>query len=161
MPLDSIFNFYWIFIDKSHQRLSQEIKFVTTIDKFLIDKFNPEQEIWLVITEPVEPDWLWIECRVAQRRMDITIWEWITYNFKIEVIYFMVNTSNKFIVHNLNIEIQKTVTLITTRTAFQYQSIIVNIFWDGARIFQIYCAYIIQIWAIIWQYFCQIVIRLC
>ena len=56
MRLDSIFNIHWIFIDKSHKRLSQKIKFVTTTNKFLIDKFNPEQEIWLVITELVEPD---------------------------------------------------------------------------------------------------------
>ena len=56
MPLDSIFNFHWIFIDKSHKRLSKKIKFVTTISKFLIDKFSTEQEIWLFITEPVKPD---------------------------------------------------------------------------------------------------------
>ena len=56
MPLDSIFNFHWIFIDKSHKRLSQKSKFVTTIYMFLIDKFSPEQEIWLVITEPVKSD---------------------------------------------------------------------------------------------------------
>ena len=93
--------------------------------------------------------------------MDITVWEGITNNFKIEVIHFMVNTSNKFTVYNSNVEIQKVVTLITTSTAFQYQSIIVNIFWDGVKILQIYCAYIIQISAIIWQSFCQIVIRLC
>ena len=72
--------------------------------------------------------------------MDITVWEGITNNFKIEVIHFMVNTSNKFTVYNSNIEIQKVVTLITTSTAVQYQSIIVNIFWDGVKIFQIYCA---------------------
>ena len=53
--------------------------------------------------------------------MDITVWEGITNNFKIEVIHFMVNTSNKFTVYNSNIEIQKVVTLITTSTAFQYQ----------------------------------------
>ena len=93
----------------------------------MIDKFSPEQEIWLVITEPVEPDYLRIESRVTQRRMDITVCEGITNNFKIEVIHFMVSTSNKFIVYNSNIEIQKVVTLITTSTAFQYQSIIVNI----------------------------------
>ena len=39
--------------------------------------------------------------------MDITVWEGITNNFKIEVIHFMVNTSNKFTVYNTNIEIQK------------------------------------------------------
>ena len=72
----------------------------------------------------------------------------------------MVNTDNKFTVYNSNIEIQKVVTLITTGTAFQYKSIIVNIFWDGVKICQIYCAYIIQISAIKWQYFCQIIIRL-
>ena len=130
MPLDFIFDCHWIFIDKSHKRLSQKIKFVTTIDKFLIDKFSPEQEIWLVITEPMEPDKLWIESRITQRRMDITVWEGITNNFKIEVIHFVVNTSNKFIVYNSNIKIQKVVTLITRSTAFQYQSIIVNISWD-------------------------------
>ena len=118
-------------IDKSHKRLSQKIKFVTPINKFLIDKFIPEQEFLLVITEPVEPDKLWIESRITQRRMDMTVWEGITNNFKIEVIHFMVNTSKTFIVYNSNIEIQKVVTLITTSTAFQYQSIIVNIFWDG------------------------------
>ena len=80
--------------------------------------------------------------------MDITVWEGITNSFKIEVIHFMVNTSNKFTVYNSNVEIQKVATLITTSTAFQYQSIIVNIFWDGVKIFQIYCAYIIQISAI-------------
>ena len=73
----------------------------------------------------------------------------------------MVNTSNKIIVYNSNIDIQKVVTFITTSTAFQYQSIIVNNFWYGAKIFQINCAYIIQISAIIWQSFCQIVICLC
>ena len=83
--------------------------------------------------------------------MDITVWEGITNNFKIEVIHCMVTTSNKFIVYNSNIEIQKVVTPIITSTAFQYQSIIVNIFWDGVKICQIYCAYIIQISAIIWQ----------
>ena len=93
--------------------------------------------------------------------MDITVWEMITNNLKTEVIHFMVNTSNKFVVYNSNIEIQKVVTLITTSTAFQYQSIIVNIFWDDVKLFQIYCAYIIQISAIIWQSFWQIVIRLC
>ena len=149
MPVDSIFNFHWIFIDKSHKRLSQKIKFVTTINEFLIDKLSPEQEIWLVTTEPLEPDLLWIESRVTQRRMDITVWEGITNNFKIEVIHCMVNTSNKFIVYNSNIEIQKVVTPITTSTAIQYQSIIVNVFWDGVKICQIYCAYIIQISAII------------
>ena len=51
-----MFNFHRIFIDKSHKRLSQKINFVTTINEFFIDKFSPEQEIWLVITEPVEPD---------------------------------------------------------------------------------------------------------
>ena len=66
--------------------------------------------------------------------MDITVWEGITSNFKIEVIHFMVNTSNKFVVYNSNIEIQKVVTLITTSTAFQYQSIIVNIFWEDVKI---------------------------
>ena len=45
MPLDSIFNFHWIFIDKSHKGLSQKIKFATMINEFLIDKFSPEQEI--------------------------------------------------------------------------------------------------------------------
>ena len=45
MPLDSIFNFHWIFIEKSNKILSQKIKFVTTINEFLIDKFSPEQEI--------------------------------------------------------------------------------------------------------------------
>ena len=93
--------------------------------------------------------------------MDITVWEGITNKIKIEVIHFMVNTSNKFLVYNSNIEIQTVVTLITTSTAFQYQSIIVNIFWDDVKIFQIYCAYIIQIPTIIWQSFCQIAIRLC
>ena len=73
--------------------------------------------------------------------MDITVWEGITNNFKIEVIHFMVNTSNKFTVYNSNVEIQKVVTLITTNTAFQYQSIIVDIFWDGVKIFQIYWYY--------------------
>ena len=48
MPLDSIFNFHWICIDKSHKRLSQKIKFVTTINEFLIDKFSPEREILLL-----------------------------------------------------------------------------------------------------------------
>ena len=115
-------------------------KFVNTINEFLIDKFSPEQEIWLVITEPMESVKLWIESRVTQRRMDITVWEGITNNFKIEVIHFMVNNSIKFIVYNSNIEIWKVVTLITASTAFQYQSIIIIIFWDGARIFQIYCA---------------------
>ena len=43
--------------------------------------------------------------------MDITVWEGITHNFKIEVIHFMVYTSNKFIVYNSNMEIQKVVTL--------------------------------------------------
>ena len=57
MPLDSLFNFHWIFIGKSHKRLSQKSAFVTTINKFLTDKFSPEQEIWLVITEPVKPDY--------------------------------------------------------------------------------------------------------
>ena len=56
MPVASIFNFHWIFIDKSHKRLSQKITLVTTINEFLIDKFNPEQEVWLVSTGPVEPD---------------------------------------------------------------------------------------------------------
>ena len=56
MPLDSILNWRWIFLDKYHKRLSQKIKFVTTINKFLIDKFIPEQEIWLVIIEPLKPD---------------------------------------------------------------------------------------------------------
>ena len=70
--------------------------------------------------------------------MDITVWEGITNNFKIEVIHFMVNTNNTFTVYNSNVEIQKVVTLTTTSTAFQYQSIIVNIFWDGVKIFQIY-----------------------
>ena len=32
--------------------------------------------------------------------MDITVWEGITNNFKIEVIHFMVYTSNKFTVYN-------------------------------------------------------------
>ena len=73
----------------------------------------------------------------------------------------MVNTSNTFFVYNLNIEIQKVVTLTTTSIAFQYQSIVENIFWDGAKTFQIYCAYIIQISAIKWQSFCQIVICFC
>ena len=45
--------------------------------------------------------------------MDITVWEGITNNFKIEVIHFMVNTSNKFTVYNSNIEIQKVVNLHT------------------------------------------------
>ena len=63
--------------------------------------------------------------------MDIIVWQGITNNFKIEFIHFMVNTSNKFIVYNSNIGTQKVVTLIITNTAFQYQSIIVNIFWDG------------------------------
>ena len=45
LPLDSIFNLHWIFVDKSHKRLLQKIKFVTTINEFLIDKFSPEQEI--------------------------------------------------------------------------------------------------------------------
>ena len=44
VPLDSIFNFHWIFIDKSQKRLSQKIKFVTTINEFLIDKLRPEQK---------------------------------------------------------------------------------------------------------------------
>ena len=39
--------------------------------------------------------------------MYISVWEGITNNFKIEVIHFMINTSNKFIVYNSNIEIQK------------------------------------------------------
>ena len=39
--------------------------------------------------------------------MDITVWEGMTNNFKIEVIHFMVNTSKKFIVYNSNVEIQK------------------------------------------------------
>ena len=56
MPLDSIFSFHWLFIDKSHKRLSQTLKFVTTINEFLTDKLSLEQKIWLVITEPMEPD---------------------------------------------------------------------------------------------------------
>ena len=52
MPLDSIFNFHWIFIDKSHKRFSQKIKFVTTINKFLTDKFSAEQEIGLSVDTP-------------------------------------------------------------------------------------------------------------
>ena len=40
MPLDSIFNYHWIFIDRSHKRLSKKIKFVTTINEILIDKFS-------------------------------------------------------------------------------------------------------------------------
>ena len=43
--------------------------------------------------------------------MDITVWEGITNNFKIEVIHFMVNTSNKFTVYNSNIEIQPMISL--------------------------------------------------
>ena len=39
--------------------------------------------------------------------MDITVWEGITNNLKIEVIHFRVNTSNKFTVYNSNVEIQK------------------------------------------------------
>ena len=39
--------------------------------------------------------------------MDITVGEGITNNFKIEVIHFMVNTRNIFIVYNSNIKIQK------------------------------------------------------
>ena len=93
--------------------------------------------------------------------MDITVWEGIINNLKIEVTHFMVNTSNKFIVYNSNIGIQKVVTLMTTSSAIQYQNLIVNIFGDGVKICQIYCAYIIQISAIIWQSFCQIVICLC
>ena len=93
--------------------------------------------------------------------MHIIVWEGITNNFKVEVIHFMVNTSNTFIVFNSNMEIQKVIALIPISTAFQFLRIIVNIFWDGAKIFHIYSAYIMQISAIIWQSFRQIVIRLC
>ena len=77
-------------------------------------------------------------------------------NFKIEVIHFMVNTSNKFTVYNSNIEIQKIDTLKTSSTAFQHESIIVNIFWNCANIFQINWSYIIQISAIIGQFFAKL-----
>ena len=37
--------------------------------------------------------------------MNIAIWERIVGNFKIEIIYFVLNTSHKFAIYNLNVDI--------------------------------------------------------
>ena len=45
--------------------------------------------------------------------MNIAIWEMIADNFKIEIIYFVVNTSHKFSFYNSNVEIQKVIPFLT------------------------------------------------
>ena len=61
----------------------------------------------------------------------------------------MINTSFKFFVDNSDIKIQKRVLFVTAGTAFQYQRVIIYIFGNISKIFQIYCANIVQISAII------------
>ena len=83
--------------------------------------------------------------------MNVDIWERIGDNFKIEIIYFAVNTSHKFAIHNSNVEIQKVVLFVTAYTAFQYQCVIIDIFFgDRAKVLQIRYTYIIQMPTIIW-----------
>ena len=69
--------------------------------------------------------------------MNIAIWEGLTDN-KIEIIYFMVNTRHKFVVYDLNVEIQK----VTAYTSFQYLLVVIDIFCKCTKILQIHCAYI-------------------
>ena len=52
----------------------------------------------------------------------------------------MINTSYKFFVDNSDIKIQKRVLFVTAGTAFQYQRVIIYIFGNISKIFQIYCA---------------------
>ena len=81
--------------------------------------------------------------------MNIDIWERIGDNFKIE--NFVVNTSHKFAIHNSNVEIQKVVPFVTAYTAFQYQCVIIDIFFgDRTKVLQIRYTYIIQMPTIIW-----------
>ena len=73
----------------------------------------------------------------------MVVWEKITDNFKMEIIYFVVNTSHKFVINNPNVEIQTVVPSVTARDSFQHQCVILDIFCDRAEIIQIHCAYII------------------
>ena len=44
--------------------------------------------------------------------MNTALWEGICNNSKIEIVFFVVNTDNKFIVYNSNIEIQNLIPFI-------------------------------------------------
>ena len=50
----------------------------------------------------------------------------------------MINTSYKFFVDNSDIKIQKRVLFVTAGTAFQYQRVIIYIFGNISKLFQIY-----------------------
>ena len=71
--------------------------------------------------------------------MNIAIWEMIADNFKIEIIYFVVNTSHKFSIYNSNVEIQKVIPLLTVLPSII--NILLYISCDRAKILQIHHIY--------------------
>ena len=75
--------------------------------------------------------------------MNIAIWEWITDNLKIEIIFFMVTSGHKFAIYNTNVNIQKHIPFVAACTQFQYQYVITNIFCNRTKTIQIQCAYMI------------------
>ena len=88
--------------------------------------------------------------------MNIVIWERLADNFKIDIIYFVVNTNHTFAIYNSNVKMQKVIPFITY-TAIQDQGVIISC--DHAQILQIRCTYIIQIPVIVWKHLNQSILQ--
>ena len=86
--------------------------FLATFNQFGIAKFCPKQELIDVITQSKEAFELWIISRISKHRVNIDLWKRITNHFEIDIIYFMVDTSYKFMINNTDIKIQKNVSCL-------------------------------------------------
>ena len=76
MSTNSIFHINFIEIIKSRKGFAQNVIFITTSHKFMIDEFCPEQEMWFVIAKSIEPYQLWSKCFLSC----IAIWDRIAEN---------------------------------------------------------------------------------
>ena len=112
----------------------QEAVHITTFDQFGIAKFYPKQEIIDVITKSKETNELWIKSCITQHGMNIALWKGIIDYFKIEIINFMIDTSQKFAVNNTDIKIQESVLLVTACTTFKQQCAVIHIICNVTKI---------------------------